>query len=503
MLKLLIVDDEPIVRIGIRDAIDWNAHGIRVTGECSNGQKAIQVAARERPDIVIADIRMPIMNGIDMAQTLKQLYPDIRIIMLTGFSETQDMIQALRIGVSDYLLKPMTAAEILTTVLRIRDEILRERSTENNAEIYENFYESNAILAVESNVLKVVRGQISAREAVQRLGKYHIRVCWDNSMFFAIPVHAGNSYDVFHAISSAMEGGRYTIALQNARTVLLLWIEGFELGKIRDNLDLLRRRLSAEAMDVSGIFYSSRAFSCDNANEQIQQAIVAVNRRYLYEQSDATVDFSREVYQDVPFEQLRPSYEMLFNAVLRNDLATQNTALAEIQRIIESRKPSREQFNGIVEFIVSTLLQSSARDRNVLIRAREGCADMALNQLFDLILEKSPAGNAASSAFMDDVTQYVNQNMSQKISTEDISAHMYMSVGHFCRRFKEQTGQTFMEWLHIARIEMAKKLLEQNDVKFYEIATRVGYGDYKTLSKYFRRYTHMSLSAYRRRLRLK
>ena len=88
MLKLLIVDDEPIVRIGIRDAIDWNAHGIRVTGECSNGQKAIQVAARERPDIVIADIRMPIMNGIDMAQTLKQLYHDILIIMLTGFSET-------------------------------------------------------------------------------------------------------------------------------------------------------------------------------------------------------------------------------------------------------------------------------------------------------------------------------------------------------------------------------------------------------------------------------
>nr|WP_297703538.1 response regulator [uncultured Butyrivibrio sp.] len=119
MTKVLIVDDEKYVRMGIRGETDWSLIGCEVVGEAANGVDALSVAEQTRPDLVISDIRMPKMDGIELAEKLMEKYPGIKIIFLTAYSEFEYARQAVRIGVSDYLLKPFQDGELEGSVQRL------------------------------------------------------------------------------------------------------------------------------------------------------------------------------------------------------------------------------------------------------------------------------------------------------------------------------------------------------------------------------------------------
>ena len=119
MIKVLIVDDEKYVRMGIKGDTDWPLIGCEVVGEAANGEEALEVAEATRPDLVISDIRMPKMDGIELAEKLLDKYPETKIIFLTAYSEFEYARQAVRLGVSDYLLKPFQDGELEGAIQRL------------------------------------------------------------------------------------------------------------------------------------------------------------------------------------------------------------------------------------------------------------------------------------------------------------------------------------------------------------------------------------------------
>ncbi len=119
MTKVLIVDDEKYVRMGIKSDTDWALIGCEVVGEASNGLEALEVAENTRPDLVISDIRMPKMDGIELAEKLIEKYPNVKVIFLTAYNEFEYARQAVRIGVSDYLLKPFSDGELEGSIQRL------------------------------------------------------------------------------------------------------------------------------------------------------------------------------------------------------------------------------------------------------------------------------------------------------------------------------------------------------------------------------------------------
>ncbi len=119
MTKVLIVDDEKYVRMGIKSETDWTLIGCEVVGEASNGLEALEIAEEVRPDLVVSDIRMPKMDGIALAEKLVERYPDIKVIFLTAYNEFEYARQAIRIGVSDYLLKPFEDGELEASIQRL------------------------------------------------------------------------------------------------------------------------------------------------------------------------------------------------------------------------------------------------------------------------------------------------------------------------------------------------------------------------------------------------
>ena len=119
MTSVMIVDDEKLVRMGIKEETDWDLIGCEVVAEASNGEEALELAEKTRPDLVISDIRMPRMDGIELAGKLLEKYPSMKVIFLTAYNEFEYARKAVRIGVSDYILKPFQDGELEASVQRL------------------------------------------------------------------------------------------------------------------------------------------------------------------------------------------------------------------------------------------------------------------------------------------------------------------------------------------------------------------------------------------------
>ncbi|MEK3877682.1 response regulator [Paenibacillus sp. FSL M7-0420] len=127
MLKALVVDDEYLVRMGITQTIDWAEYGVEIIGEASNGEEGLALALQHRPDVIITDIRMPFMNGLELIEKIREQDMLVGIVVLSGYDEFQYAQAALRYGASTYLLKPINIEELADTVRCVGDEILEKK----------------------------------------------------------------------------------------------------------------------------------------------------------------------------------------------------------------------------------------------------------------------------------------------------------------------------------------------------------------------------------------
>ena len=123
MLKIAIVEDEEIIRMGLACTVDWQSMDARVVGEAADGLEGLEIAAAARPDVVLTDIKMPRMNGLDMAKTLAERYPEMKVVFLTSYADFEYARQAVRLNACDYLLKPVDEGELAGLLARLHQEM--------------------------------------------------------------------------------------------------------------------------------------------------------------------------------------------------------------------------------------------------------------------------------------------------------------------------------------------------------------------------------------------
>lgn len=130
MVKLLLVEDEEKIRNGIKSIINWEVLGVDIYGEASNGYEALKLVSCETPDIILTDIKMPIMDGLQLIEELKKEVPGVKSIIMSGYDDFDYIQRAIKLGASDYLLKPSGVQEIQDTVKKVKKQILEERERE-------------------------------------------------------------------------------------------------------------------------------------------------------------------------------------------------------------------------------------------------------------------------------------------------------------------------------------------------------------------------------------
>lgn len=127
-IKVMIIDDEYLIRNLIKNCIDWNELGVEIIGEASNAVEGINLINKEKPDIILTDINMPVTDGLDMSKCILEKYPDIKVIVITGYNEFEYAKRSIKIGVSDFILKPIDEDELRNSILKLKNEIRDEYS---------------------------------------------------------------------------------------------------------------------------------------------------------------------------------------------------------------------------------------------------------------------------------------------------------------------------------------------------------------------------------------
>ncbi|EKQ57841.1 MULTISPECIES: response regulator [unclassified Clostridium] len=125
-IKVMIIDDEHLIRDLIKNCIDWNEIGMNIIAEASNAVEGLNLINKEKPDIILTDINMPITDGLDMSKCILEKHPDIKVIVITGYNEFEYAKRSIKIGVSDFILKPIDEEELRNSVLKVKSEILTE-----------------------------------------------------------------------------------------------------------------------------------------------------------------------------------------------------------------------------------------------------------------------------------------------------------------------------------------------------------------------------------------
>lgn len=128
IIKVMIIDDEYLIRNLIKNCIDWNELGMEIIAEASNAVEGINLINKEKPDIILTDINMPITDGLDMSKCILEKYPDIKVVVITGYNEFEYAKRSIKIGVSDFILKPIDEEELRNSVLKLKNEILDDYS---------------------------------------------------------------------------------------------------------------------------------------------------------------------------------------------------------------------------------------------------------------------------------------------------------------------------------------------------------------------------------------
>lgn len=171
MLKVFLVEDESIVREGLKNNIPWHEYGYQFTGEASDGEMALPMIRKIRPDVLITDIKMPFMDGLALSRIVTQEIPDIKIVIISGYDEFEYAQQAIRVGVEQYLLKPITKNTLRKVLLEIREKIESEQEQRSYLETFQNEMKEYENYARRSFLEKVFSGVFSVQQIYEEAAK--------------------------------------------------------------------------------------------------------------------------------------------------------------------------------------------------------------------------------------------------------------------------------------------------------------------------------------------
>ncbi|MBN1887574.1 MAG: response regulator, partial [Thermoflexales bacterium] len=163
--KVFFVEDEIVAREGIRDNVDWEAHGFEFCGDAPDGEMALPLLQTVNPDVLITDIKMPFMDGLQLCKIVRERMPSVKIIILSGHDEFEYAKEAIKLGVTEYLLKPVSVQDLHNVLQKVASQLEQERKEQ---ETLRELEESNQATLRENLLLKLVMGALSSAEAIEK-----------------------------------------------------------------------------------------------------------------------------------------------------------------------------------------------------------------------------------------------------------------------------------------------------------------------------------------------
>ncbi|MCD8153716.1 MAG: response regulator transcription factor [Clostridiales bacterium] len=520
MLKIFLVEDETIIREGLRAIIPWQQYGYDFAGEAGDGEEALPLIRKVKPDVLITDIRMPFMDGLALSKIVSRELPDTKIIIVSGYDDFEYAREAMHIGVKQYLLKPITKTMLIKTLQEVRESIDSEQEQKNYLEKFRSEMQEYDQFSRRRFFEKLVAGALSVEEIYERARELNLEIhaqCY-NLVLYSIQNESRDSEQLAVAEEELTRFfGQYPEFLVfrwNFTTYAVLvkgepvQVENFTARCVETIQEKLTRFSADEAAwyvavgepiqrlsALSGSFSElSRILSYRHlmpgqhilTRETVRQMQPGDEESSLKNLDMNKIDpgillgfLQNGAPEEVPefvseyVDSLKePVQSRLFSQYLM--LNVRFTALS----YVEGLGCSQEEF--LEDLDVMAMI-----GRNVSIRELKEYFAAVLTRALELRERES---RSQHKDIIRQAVEYIDQNYTdENISLKDVAAHTNVSANYLSAVFSQEMRRTFVEYLTEKRMEKAKELLRQTDRRSAEIAGLVGYKDPHYFSFVFRK----------------
>ncbi|QWU16453.1 two-component system, response regulator YesN [Paenibacillus sophorae] len=516
-MNILIVDDEVIIRTGLCTVIDWEELGMTLLPPAESAEEALERIPGERPDIVLTDIRMSGMDGIELAKEIKRRLPDAEIIILTGYDDFGYAQQALREGVTDYLLKTSGPEEVIKAVMKAQRNLSAKREAAKQgavsaaalrSRLLEEWLTGGGRRSPETAAFEPVRdwlrqnGVFSTEEAggVQPMRVLLVGASgWGDGRFSELIL--GSAENRLQELLPCV-----TLVRNHTVIVALRAEEGWPgMRSLEKTLNRVREMLKCDLFAAAGNIVHSLGELPRSYEEatKVYAYRVLFGDRGLYEMKDIE---RRRGGRTVCSE--KEEQELL--GLLIHNHATQLHAWTH--RIVEEQLKDPDATPAALQAYLQSVVIVAHRwlDRNREIGASEPAAvpiftfepgtrleDELFRQLLSVMNEFHQGASDSRYSYIQRAIAYIRNHLDQQLSLQQVAGFVHLNPNHFSEVFKRETGQGYMEFVTRERMLRAGSLLLTTQKKIGEIAGEVGYEDMKYFSQQFKKIMGCTPSEYR------
>lgn len=529
MLKVFLVEDEFVVREGIKNNIDWTSHGYEFCGEASDGELAYSMIQKVKPDIVITDIKMPFMDGLMLSKLIKKEMPWIEIIILTGYEEFEYAKEAIKLGIAQYLSKPIKGEDLLKAVDEVGQKIQEKIKEREIREKFEREMEENILKERKDFFQYLVTGAKSAAETLEMAEELKIDLSsmWYSVVLFKIqPIEKGE-----FEYSDSMVEAEEELRVLNKRNLIIFErnLEGkaliFKADSEEELLDIQReylKKVEVILKKYSNIRYFGGLGNPVNRISEIPQSFENASRafahRYLIQESRivAASDIENVSNEADEFNISNIDTKQIDRAKIKEFLKLGNKSEAvyfveeffrglstnAMKSNIFRQYITMDAFFAVADFVES--LQASKEEIEPLdvasgaLRSEEDAKEYLIRIIGQALEIRDRATGNRYDNIVEDVKRYIEANYAQEdLSLNIIAAHVNFSPNHLSTVFSQQTGQTFIKYLTDYRMNKAKELLRCSGKRSSEISIEVGYKDSHYFSYLFKKTQGVTPTQYR------
>lgn len=537
MQKVFLVEDEIVVREGIKNNINWEKEGFLFVGEASDGELAYPMIKSAKPDILITDIKMPFMDGLELSQMVRREFPDIKIIILSGYNEFEYAKQAIQIGVTDYLLKPISSSKLMEAIYKVRDMIRKEAMEKEMVELYKKEMGEKIVLEKKRFFFDIVQNKLSLSQVVEKgnqlgidlaAGAYNIILLMVNVK--ENPLHySSNLISARKEIDTLLKNEREVVEFECENDVIAIIVKAENEMLLEALLQQYQKQLLTILKEKEDIEYFGGIGSSVLRISELQDSYYVANKafsaRYFMKpnqilKGDKLSSWNHVNHDSIDMHAI--DSEKMNKTFL--DKFLKNGTREEIDHFVEEyfKSVGNSNMNSLLfrqytimnlYFCILVFMENIGYSKEESVKELDSfhnleeiiiSVDDSKNYMRKLFHKAFGLRDNVSRQKYGDIMKTACEYMEEHYYEDDISLNTVASVvnispTYFSAIFSQEMGQTFTEFLTQTRINKAKELLMCTNKKTTEIGLMVGYKDSHYFSYIFKKTQQCTPKEYRAR----
>lgn len=542
LYRIILVDDEEEVRKSIIRKIDWTAVGFAVVGDAENGEDALEKIENLEPDVVLTDIRMPYMDGLTLAERIRQKYPSMKIVIFSGYDDFEYAKQAIKLNVTEYILKPVNVEELTAILKRIKTNLDEEIEQKRNVNLLRENYKRSLPILREQFLKDLISRPMDGETVQTLLREYDIPLAGAKK-WIAIAVEPELEQELtqeeaplpLHEEKNLIPISVMQILSENLKPSYrfsLLSFSGSADAKIAGIAAIDENNSQTELINILGdickeirktlkvpvtIGIGHSAQKLENISRSFQSALDALGYRSVV--GTGSTIYINDVEPGIGGKLQFGSEEesALIQAIkFGPEEKIRETVRGIVDRMNEARVHARQQqayILSVANCMIQLIQQYDLNMEEIFAEDPLGPDPFTVIQsmlnrenfsrwLYQTALKINNAlsreRDYAARQVIEKAKQYIMDNYQDPgLSVEQICRYLHMSPAYFSTMFKKATGQTYIAYLTEVRLNKAVELLNMTDEKTYVIASQVGYQEQNYFSYVFKKRFGVSPTKFR------